>query len=76
MLNCLNRNQPIYYNRSLRDYCMESTKKSIQKHIIKQDLERNNSIIHSKSSNFTDDFFKICFFLSITSLAIYFGKRF
>lgn len=73
MLIHLYQKHPLYYNASIREYCLDSTKKFVQKQIEKCHLERNQQN-SSVSINRAGDFYKICFFLSISSIAIYFGR--
>lgn len=81
MLSFMTR-RPVYFNKSLSEYCTKTTNESIRKLTEKFNLERNKPKIKNPLEEEDDDsekpeinFYHYLLFLSISSIAIYFYKR-
>ena len=79
MLNFMTR-RPVYFNKSLSEYCTKTTNESIRKLTEKCNLERNkpkikNPLEDDDSRNPEIKIYNYLLFLSISSIAIYFYKR-
>lgn len=77
------RTRPLYFNKSLRDYCTMTTDESIRKLIEKYNLEKRTLKFKNILGNLDIDDPKIpefnlyafLIFLSISSISCYFYKR-
>lgn len=80
MLN-FTRRTPLYFNKSLSEYCTKTTNESIKKITEKYNLERNKPKIKNPleeeddSKNPELNFYSFIIFLSISSITFYFYKR-
>jgi hypothetical protein len=78
MLTCFN--QPYLFNKTISDYCRNSTNKSIKKLFDKYDLERNKLIVINPFDEEDDNKpkinkYSILAFLSISTIVYIFYKR-
>lgn len=73
--------RPLYFNKSLSDYCTRTTNESIRKLTEKYNLERNKPKFKNPLQDDDDsekpefNFYHFLLFLSISSITIYFYKR-
>lgn len=82
MLN-FTRNRPLYFNKSLRDYCTNTTNESIRKLTEKYNSEKRTFKFKNILDNHDDEdpkipefnFYTFLIFLSISSISFYFYKR-
>jgi hypothetical protein len=82
MLTSFNFKQPYLFNKTISDYCKNSTNESIKKITDKYNLERRNiTIINPFNNEYEDDnkskitMYSILVFLSISTIGFFFYKR-